>query len=129
MHSSIYRCEAEPLLEEVLEYRQKHDADLQQARDKLGWMARRIVSEPWSEEFASELEHKTIPDIADELVEVRKARDACLKSKRGKLALQAAGVAVGNSLIRISRMITSKEGDGSDMKFLVAEKGRFPGEL
>ncbi len=82
-------------LEEVLEYRQAHDAALRQAREKLGWMARRIEGEPWSEEFAAELEHKTIPDIAKELGEARKARDAWLKSKRGRLALSATGIAVG----------------------------------
>lgn len=82
-------------LEEVLEYRQKHDTALRQARDKLGWMARRIEAEPWSEEFAAELEQKTIPDIASELEEGRKARDAWLKSKRGRLALTATGIAVG----------------------------------
>ena len=82
-------------LEEVLEYRQQHDDALRQARDKLGWMARRIEAEPWSEEFAAELEHKTIPDIAKELDEARKARDAWLKSKRGRLALSATGIAVG----------------------------------
>lgn len=82
-------------LAEVLEYRQKHDAELRQARDKLGWMARRIKAEPWSEDFAKELEHKTIPDIAKELDEARKARDAWLKSKRGRMVLGAAGVVTG----------------------------------
>lgn len=82
-------------LAEVLEYRQEHDAALRQARDKLGWMARRIESEPWSEEFATELEHKTIPDIAKDLDEARNARDAWLSSKRGRLALSAAGIAIG----------------------------------
>jgi hypothetical protein len=85
-------------LEEVLEYRSKHDAALQQARDKLGWMARRIEAEPWSKEFANDLEHKTIPDIAKELDEVRKARDAWLNSKKGRLAWQAAGVITGASV-------------------------------
>jgi hypothetical protein len=82
-------------LAEVLEYRQRHDAALRQARDKLGWMARRIEAEPWSKEFAAELEHQTIPDIAKELDEARKARDAWLNSKRGRLALSATGIAVG----------------------------------
>ena len=82
-------------LAEVLEYRQQHDADLRQARDKLGWMARRIGAEPWTMEFAGELEHKTIPDVADQLEEARKARDSWLKSKRGRLALSATGIAVG----------------------------------
>ena len=86
---------AELPLAEVLEYRQEHDDALRQARDKLGWMARRIEAEPWSKEFAAELEHKTIPDIAKEVDEARKTRDAWLNSKRGRLALSATGIAVG----------------------------------
>lgn len=82
-------------LEEVLEYRRKHDDALQKARDKLGWMARRIEAEPWTADFAKELEHTTIPDIARELEEARNSRDAWLKSKRGRLALSASGIAVG----------------------------------
>ena len=82
-------------LAEVLEYRQTHAGDLQQARENLGWMARRIRAEPWSTAFAMELEHKTIPDIAKELEAVRKARDSWLKSERGRLALKAAGLATG----------------------------------
>jgi hypothetical protein len=84
-------------LEEVLKYRQQHDAALRHARDKLGWMARRIEAEPWSKEFAAELEHKTIPDIATELDEVRRVRDDWLKSKRGRLALSATGIGVGTA--------------------------------
>ena len=74
-------------LAQVLEYRKQHDADLREARNKLGWMARRIEAEPWTREFADELEHKTIPDLASELDEARKARDGWLESKRGRLAL------------------------------------------
>ncbi|MGM0561898.1 MAG: hypothetical protein ACQETX_12615 [Pseudomonadota bacterium] len=82
-------------LAEVLEYRQTHAEDLHQAREKLGWMARRIEAEPWNTEFAKELEHKTIPDIAKELEAARKSRDSWLDSKRGRLALKAAGLAAG----------------------------------
>ena len=82
-------------LEEVLEYRHKHDAELGRARDKLGWIARRIEAEPWSKEFVRQLEHETIPDIADKLDEVRQARDSWLESRRGRLALQAAGIVAG----------------------------------
>lgn len=89
-------------LAEVLEYRHEHDAALRQTRDKLGWMARSIRAEPWSEEFAAEIEHKTIPDIAKELDEARKARDAWLDGKRGRLALSATGVAVGAAAVVLS---------------------------
>ncbi|QPB24745.1 hypothetical protein [Rhizobium sp. 007] len=82
-------------LAEVLEYRRQHDGDLRQARNKLGWMARRIEAEPWTREFAEELEHKTIPDLANDLDEARKARDSWLGSNRGRLALSTTGIAVG----------------------------------
>lgn len=36
-------------LAEVLEYRQTHDTALQQAREKLGWMARRIKARGWGQ--------------------------------------------------------------------------------
>jgi hypothetical protein len=103
LHLPILRPELP--LSEVLEYRQKHDASLAQARQRLGWMARRIEAEPWSEEFARELEHKTIPDIKAELTETRKARDAWLKSKRGRLALAATGIAVGSAAAVLSVLV------------------------
>jgi hypothetical protein len=81
-------------LEEVLEHRHKHAAALAQARDKLGWMARQIEAEPWSDDFAKTLEHKTIPAIARELDEARKALDAGL-TERTKQILTGAGLAVG----------------------------------
>jgi hypothetical protein len=86
-------------LEEVLEYRQCHDAELRELRDELGWMARRIEADPLSEEFAQELDHKTIPDIADKLNDARKMRDAWVKSKRGRLALGAAGITLGTASV------------------------------
>lgn len=89
-------------LEDVLEYRNKHDAALRQAREKFGWMARRIEAEPWSKEFADELDHKTIPDIADDLGEVLKSRDAWLDSGSGRLALKAAGIAAGGAAVFLS---------------------------
>ena len=82
-------------LAEVLKYHQTRAGDLQQARKKLGWMARRIEAETWSADFAKELEHKIITDLAKELEEARKARDSWLESKRGRLALSAAGLGVG----------------------------------
>ncbi len=38
------------------------------------------------------MRRQTIPDIAKELDDARKARDAWLKSKRWRLALKAVGV-------------------------------------
>jgi hypothetical protein len=93
-------------LDAILEYRQKHGDALQQTRSKLGRMARRIKAEPWSTEFGGELEHKTIPDILDELDEARKARDGWLKSERGRLALKAANVVVGAAAISLTLFTT-----------------------
>jgi hypothetical protein len=84
-------------LQEALNYRQKHADALGAAREKLGRMARRMEAEPWSKEFAAELEHKTIPDIADELDNVRKARDDWLKHKRIRRLLKVLGIAVGGT--------------------------------
>ncbi len=89
-------------LEELLQYRDKHEAALQEARDKLGWMARRIEAEPWDDAFIDELERETIPDIADKLKEVRKARDSWLRSQGGHLALQAAGVTIGTAEVLLT---------------------------
>jgi len=92
-------------LEHILEYRHKHADDLQQARDRLGWIARQIEQNPWSKEFETELEHKTIPAIAKELEEVRKARDTWLKSQRGRLALKAVGIGLGVASTVIGLML------------------------
>lgn len=89
-------------LKEVVKYRQQHGAALKQARDKLGWMARRIEAEPWSTDFAEELEHKTIPDIAMGLDEARKARDAWLKSERFRLGLSITSVVAGTAAAVLS---------------------------
>lgn len=89
-------------LDEVLEYRQKHNAELKSARDKLGWMARRIESEPWTDDFAKEIDRKTIPDIAAELDEVGRARDSWLSGNRPRLALAGAGVVVGAATAMLS---------------------------
>lgn len=63
-------------------YGQSHEAALRQARENLGWMARRIEAEPWSDEFAKDLNCKTIPDFANALSEAGRVRDSWLKSRR-----------------------------------------------
>jgi hypothetical protein len=82
-------------LEGILEYRQNNAGELARARDRLGGLARRIREEPWTKEFEDELEHDTIPDIADELLDAKKARDSWLESQRGRTVLKAAGVVAG----------------------------------
>lgn len=82
-------------LEEILDYRRYHNDDLQQARQHLAAMARRIREQPWTADFAAELEHQTIPDLMDELNESARIRDSWLQSNRGRLALSAAGIGFG----------------------------------
>lgn len=79
-------------LDLILRYREEHADELEQVRAALGLMARRIEGEPWTEEFAAELEHKAVPDLGEKLAEARAARDACLRTQHGRLALAAAGV-------------------------------------
>ena len=86
-------------LEDILEYRHDNKDALAQTRDKLGWLARRIKEEPWTPDFHKEVDHKTIPDIAMELDEAKKMRDAWLKTQRGKHALKAAGIGVAAAAI------------------------------
>jgi len=62
-----------------LEYRHKHAGDLAQARERLGWIAREIVQTPWSADFADELEHKTIPQLHDELKPAKSSWGSWLK--------------------------------------------------
>jgi hypothetical protein len=82
-------------LEEVLSYREQHASELEEARKALGWIARRIETEPWTDDFAADIEHKAIPDVAAKLDEARRARDAWVGSQRGRLAISAAGIATG----------------------------------
>ena len=82
-------------LEQILDYRRQHNDDLQQARQQLAVMARRIRQEPWTAEFAADLEHQTIPDLMADLKETGRIRDSWLQSNRGRLALGAAGIGVG----------------------------------
>lgn len=82
-------------LAEVLEYRQKNPEALAKARETLGLMARRIEAEPWSANFAHEIETKTVPELIVQLTDAAKARDAWLGTATTKRWLRAAGIAVG----------------------------------
>ncbi|MCA1601690.1 MAG: zinc ribbon domain-containing protein [Acidobacteria bacterium] len=71
---------ADMSLEKVLNYRQKHAAELDQARDRLGWMAREIRQSPWTTEFGDELEHSIIPKLNKELVPAKKSWTSWIKA-------------------------------------------------
>jgi hypothetical protein len=93
-------------LDDILEYREKHAGELQQARERMAWLARQLEQTPWTKAFEAEIEHKAIPGIAKELGEVKKARDSWLNSKRGSLALKAAGITVGVASTIVSLIVT-----------------------
>lgn len=82
-------------LAEVLEYRKKNPDALAKVRETLGLMARRIEAEPWSTDFAHEIETKTVPELIGQLADAAKARDAWLGTATTKSWLKAAGIAVG----------------------------------
>jgi hypothetical protein len=81
-------------LDEVLDYRERCDAELQEARDTLGWMARSIQEEPWTKAFARELDNSTIPTVKNKLDQAGRARDGWLRTRRSAAA-KAAGVGAG----------------------------------
>jgi len=85
-------------LQDVLKFREEHDAELQEAREKLGRIARRIEAEPWSRAFAKDLESRAIPDIDDQLAEIRKTQNDWAR-KRKRLALKVGGTLVGAAAI------------------------------
>jgi hypothetical protein len=82
-------------LAEVLEYRQSNPKPLAKVRETLGLMARRIEAEPWSPDFANDLETRTLPDLISQLNDATKARDAWLGSSKTKRWLKVAGITVG----------------------------------
>lgn len=82
-------------LTEVLEYRQENPEALAKVRETLGLMARRIEAEPWSADFAREIETKTVPELIGQLTDAARARDAWLGTATAKSWLKAAGIAVG----------------------------------
>jgi hypothetical protein len=84
-------------LAEVLEYRNKNQDALAKVRETLGLMARRIQAEPWSADFAHEIETKTVPELIGQLTDASKARDAWLGTTTTKNWLKAAGIAVGTA--------------------------------
>lgn len=94
-------------MEDILKYRLDHKDALDKARQELGWMAREISQNPWSKEFADELESNTIPKIRRKLEESKKARDSWLKSGRGKKALKMVGMTVAAATATISLALSA----------------------
>lgn len=80
-------------MEELLKYRQDNEDALGHAREELGLLARKIASQPWTEEFANELETQALPQLHRILNDGKKARDSWLKSDRGRLIVKVMGTA------------------------------------
>jgi hypothetical protein len=84
-------------LPEILEYRRAHGDELNNAREMLSTLGQRIKAEPWSVDFAGEVEHNSIPDLRKALDDARRAHADWLRTRRGRLTLGAAGVALGSA--------------------------------
>jgi hypothetical protein len=84
-------------LEAVLEYRERNSDALAQCRETLGRMARRVRSEPWSDEFAAELESQAIPELSDQLEDAAKKLDEWVDSQRTKAWHKSAGILLGTA--------------------------------
>ena len=78
---------------QILEYRRKHGSELGLARDKLGWMAREIATEPWTKAFDDEVHHKLIPALHKEMEPAKSSWSSWLKSTG--IALGGAAVVLG----------------------------------
>ena len=77
-------------LEQILAYRRGHGAELQAAREKLGWMTREIAHEPWTKAFDDEVQHKLIPELHKQLQPARSSFSSWLK---------AAGIGLGGAAV------------------------------
>jgi hypothetical protein len=82
-------------VEAVLEYRRDHTEELNQVRAHLATLARRIQTDPWTDDFAKELDRRTIPDLVAELDALRQRRDDWVDRKRRQGIFSAAGLAAG----------------------------------
>jgi hypothetical protein len=80
-------------VEEILNYRRKHSAELEEARNKLSWMAREVIAQPWTKEFEDELYHRTIPQLNKAFDPVKSSWFSWLKPLG--LALGGAAVTLG----------------------------------
>lgn len=89
-------------VEAVLEYRQDHSDELTRVRTHLATLARRIETDPWTDDFAKELDRRTIPDLRAELDALRQRRDDWVDRKLKQGMLSAAGLAAGTSAAVLS---------------------------
>jgi hypothetical protein len=88
-------------LEDIYRFREDHQDDLEQARRKITQLSRAIMEIPLSDGYSKEVDAAMV-GVDKELEEAEKARNAWLKSKRGKNALRATGIAVGAAAATLS---------------------------
>lgn len=67
-------------LEQILNYRRNHGAELQSAREALDWMAREIVQRPWTKDFEDEVYHQLIPNLHTALQPTKSSWSSWLKA-------------------------------------------------
>jgi hypothetical protein len=89
-------------MEAVLEYRQDHAEELTRLRTHLAAVARRIETEPWTDDFVKELDRRMIPDLIAELDLARRRRDEWVSRKRKQGLMSAAGLAAGTGAAVLS---------------------------
>ena len=94
-------------MEEILQFRHENEDSLENARGELVRLARKIRQDPWSEEFAEELDVDAIPRIQGIMEENKKARDSWFETGRGKKALKLAGLMAGAASATISLVLSA----------------------
>ena len=94
-------------LQEILEYRSDNKDQLQRARENLGWLSREIRNNPWSRDFADDIESNAIPKIHNILKEAKKSRDSWLKSDKVKKVLKIIGIAAGAAATTLSLVLSA----------------------
>lgn len=113
-------------LDEILEYRHRNADALAQVRRTLGLMARSIQHEPWSADFAKEIETKTIPGLIQQIELATEARDAWLGTGATRRCLKAAGVVVG-AASAVLTLVTSATPAALAAAALGVAAGAIPG--
>lgn len=93
-------------IEEIYDYREKHQENLKQLRRKMGQLSRTIKDLPLTNEFEKEVD-AAIGSLDKELEELEKQRNSWLKDKKVKIGLSAAGIAAGAASTTLSLILSA----------------------
>lgn len=93
-------------LEDIYRYREDHQDELAQARRKITQLSRQIKEIPLTDDFTKEVD-AAMGSLDKELEDATKARDAWLKSQRGKNALKATGIAASTAAATLSLVFSA----------------------